>query len=567
MRKTALSASIAAIFISSPFSLVESHAASISLHFNCSVDYRPNPDSCGAPTGSFGTLTITDSITNPGNAVDLSWNLTPAAGMGTQVSRFLLNYESSVAPGALTFSVLGSPANYGANGWDTAVGEYGKFDIRIGFLSGALSGTGTLTAGSGGISAANFDATTDGGSPRLRALYRMNDGNGVYGAGPEPTPPAPPTPPTLVSSTTTDRVTVTESQVPNQDPILATRLTYTRADNSKVQTIIRNTLTATFTPWVRATTTTPITVDTYSDNSVVSTEGNSVVTEERYNLLTAVGVETDTFSGRVDQDEKLGLVNRSLDRSLNMDAFRRDGICLNNQTLDCNNGFRLFVNGGVSNANINDGYSANSKTYGIGTDYGVASNWRVGAQVNQVTTKMSGVDSLTQQGKVHYGLFSVYSLQGFMLVNNFGYAQNDVNSNRNIEGIFENAHSVNGRSTWLQNRLYTSNIVGVKPFVGYTFGRTERNAYTESGSILSARTVDAVRESINYAEAGLRVTQMFGKISLNGEATLASDSFKTIEVNANYAILKDVGVSVGAVRQVGNGIGGNTLSLRAVARF
>jgi hypothetical protein len=165
------------------------NAASVTLTFGCSVSYATDPDSCGAPTGSFGTLTITDSTTNVGNAVDLAWNLTPGSGMGTKLSLFLLNYQSNSPPAAtLSFSTPGSVANFSADGWDTGVPQYGQFDIRIGFAdpNNPLSGVGTLTTIAGGLSALNFLAATSAGSPPLLALYKTFDGNGVYGAVPLP---------------------------------------------------------------------------------------------------------------------------------------------------------------------------------------------------------------------------------------------------------------------------------------------------------------------------------------------------------------------------------------------
>jgi hypothetical protein len=164
------------------------NAASVTLTFGCSVSYATDPDSCGAPTGSFGTLTITDSTTNVGNAVDLAWNLTPGSGMGTKPSLFLLNYQSNSTPAGLSFSTTNSVASFTSNGWDSGVAQYGQFDIRIGFAdpNNLLSGVGTLTATSGGLSALDFLAATSAGSPPLLALYKTFDGNGVYGAVPLP---------------------------------------------------------------------------------------------------------------------------------------------------------------------------------------------------------------------------------------------------------------------------------------------------------------------------------------------------------------------------------------------
>jgi hypothetical protein len=159
------------------------HAAAVTFNFGCSVIYSATPDACTG-AGSFGSLTISDSTTNPGNAVDLVWNLTPGTGAG--LNRILLNYEAPSAPSGLSFSVAGSVADYIANQWDTNVGEYGKFDMRIGFGAGSLAGMGTLTASSGGLSAAFFEASTAGGEPRLQALYRTSQGDGIYGAIPAP---------------------------------------------------------------------------------------------------------------------------------------------------------------------------------------------------------------------------------------------------------------------------------------------------------------------------------------------------------------------------------------------
>jgi hypothetical protein len=165
------------------------HAAAVTFSFGCTVSMATTPDSCAGPSGPFGSLTISDSATNPGSAVDLAWSLTPAAGAGMTLSRFLLNYVP--VPGApllsfLSFSTPGSTATYFPDGLDMGIGEYGKFDLTIGLDRGPLTGSGTLTAGSGGLSALAFDATTDEGAPPLLALYRMNDGTGVYGAIPVP---------------------------------------------------------------------------------------------------------------------------------------------------------------------------------------------------------------------------------------------------------------------------------------------------------------------------------------------------------------------------------------------
>jgi hypothetical protein len=158
------------------------HAAAVTFNFSCSVIYSATPDACTG-AGSFGALTITDSVATPG-AVDLAWTMTPGTGGG--VERILLNYNSPTAPAGLAFSFPGSVVNFNFDMWDSNVGEYGKFDMRIGLGTGTLSGMGTLTASSGALSAALFEATTAAGAPPLQALYRTSTGDGIYGAIPAP---------------------------------------------------------------------------------------------------------------------------------------------------------------------------------------------------------------------------------------------------------------------------------------------------------------------------------------------------------------------------------------------
>jgi hypothetical protein len=352
-------------------------------------------------------------------------------------------------------------------------------------------------------------------------------------------------------------------------PVITGSITHhTASEASGVQTIARQTTTAVTTPWLRTTTTTPVTVATYSDGSTTTTTGSAVVSEELFNKVD-LSESNDSLSGRIDQHDNLAQLNRGLNRGLNVNAFRRDAVCADTKKAsdECRESVRVFANGSLATSGMSNGYSADTKLYGLGFDFAVTSNWRLGAQVNRVSTKMAGVDSLTQQNKDHYGVYSIYNISGFTVVNNFGYASDAINSNRNIEGVFENSHSVNGRSKWVQNRIYSPNLLGMNPFVGYSWGRAERNAYVENGSIQSARAVDAVKGSTSFSEAGVRFGHSFGKLSLAGEASVASDGFKVVDAAVSYSVNQNSILSVGASRQVGNDIGTNVVSVRGLVRF
>jgi len=167
------------------------HAASITFSFGCNLDVTTDPDRCTG-AGDYGFLTISDSATAPGKAVDLTWDFSPIDPNSGSLDRILLNYGSALAPVGLSFSRPGSVADYGLDSWVSNVGEYGKFDMRIGFTAAyqPLSGSGTLTTSSGGLSTLDFVALTPGGSPALYAAYMTFTGTSYHGASgytvPEP---------------------------------------------------------------------------------------------------------------------------------------------------------------------------------------------------------------------------------------------------------------------------------------------------------------------------------------------------------------------------------------------
>jgi hypothetical protein len=167
------------------------YAASITFEFGCNLDVTTDPDRCTG-AGNYGFLTISDSTAAPGKAVNLTWDFSPIDPNSVSLDRILLNYGSASAPVGLSFSRPGSVADYGLDSWASNLGEYGKFDMRIGFTDDyqPLSGSGTLSVSSGGLSALDFVALTPGGSPALYAAYMAFTGTSYHGTSrysvPEP---------------------------------------------------------------------------------------------------------------------------------------------------------------------------------------------------------------------------------------------------------------------------------------------------------------------------------------------------------------------------------------------
>ena len=439
---------------------------------------------------------------------------------------FLVN---NVAPGDIVnfqYAYIFGPNAFGAANYAITGGAGGG-------TAGSVPGGGTLTD----VGSATDAATTGGGSS-----------------------------PTVVS-TATSTIAVSDTRTVNTSlpVIIASLAHHTPGETATVQTVARETTTNTTTPYDRTVITRVRTTTTWSDGTTTYTDAapTSVVTVEN-NVDTAV--VNDSFSGRIDQQAKLATLNAGINRSLNMDPFRMDVY----KSADGEKS--AFLRGGRQTTGMGDGYGAASNMYNIGGDVKVEPNWRVGAQYSQFNTTITGTDSTTTQGKVAGGLYSIYTFDdGHILSTNLGYARNNIATNRSVGGEFNNAYTTNGTDTWVSNRLYVPTLpvesAEVRPYVGYTFGTSRRNGYTESGDVQSARTVAGVINSINYAEAGVRVAKAIDEFTVSGDVSSASNGYRNTEVGVAFSPARDQSIGVYASRQQKDDIATNNWFIRGMMRF
>ena len=439
---------------------------------------------------------------------------------------FLVN---NVAPGDIVnfrYAYIFGPNAFGAANYAITGGAGGG-------TAGTVPGGGTLTD----VGSATDAATTGGGSS-----------------------------PTVVS-TATSTIAVSDTRTINTSlPVIVASLAHhTPGETATVQTVARETTTNTTTPYDRTVITRVRTTSTWSDGTTTYTDAapTSVVTVEN-NVDTAV--VNDSFSGRIDQQAKLATLNAGINRSLNMDPFRMDVY----QSEDGQK--NAFLRGGRQTTGMGDGYGAASNMYNIGGDVKVEPNWRVGAQYSQFNTTITGTDSTTTQGKVAGGLYSIYTFDdGHILSTNLGYARNNIATNRSVGGEFNNAYTTNGTDTWVSNRLYVPTLpvesAEVRPYVGYTFGTSRRNGYTESGDIQSARTVDGVINSTNYAEAGVRVAKAVDEFTVSGDVSRTNNGYRNTEIGVAFSPARDQSIGVYASRQQKDDIATNNWFIRGMMRF
>jgi hypothetical protein len=364
-----------------------------------------------------------------------------------------------------------------------------------------------------------------------------------------------------ITGTSTAVITVSDTTAVNTGlPVItASVANHNASEAAGRQTIARETTTNVTTPYTRSVVTLVRTTNTWSDSTVTTTDGATTTTNTLINDVQTT-VANDSFSGRIDQMNYLTNLNKHLDRGLNMDAFRNDGVTVDDVT--------MYVNAIRGESSLDDGYRANSNTFGLGVEKAIEPNWRLGAQYNQVRTKMAGTDSDTAQDKKHAGLFSVYTLDNDVkIVNNLGYAENNIKSNRTVENVFNNSHSTAGDNVWLNNKIYAPETDGFRPYLGLTVGRSTTNGYQEAGSIQSQRTVGKQSNDYTFGEAGVRYEKNFDDVRLTGDLSRTTEGVASGSVTLGYSPTKNGTVALTASTQQSNNMTTNAVSLRGIIKF
>jgi hypothetical protein len=362
---------------------------------------------------------------------------------------------------------------------------------------------------------------------------------------------------TTLDSTAVTRPSVSSSSVQSSTlPVVSVTLTeHNASENKGVQKIARHHATTTTTPMVRTVVTTPVTTATNSNGTETTSNGTPVITYELWNDVGITHVYDNLF-GRVDQLEVLDGIN--------------DGIngLLNHEPTAGKQRLRVFENNRFVQSYNADGYKADSKIFGGGFEFDVTKGWTLGFQYNRVNINLNGVDSRTQQNKDHFGVFSELRGNTFTLNTNAAIANSNYKYNRTVEGIFNNEGSTTGSEWWISNRLYWHLNKSVKPFIGYTVQNVRRNAYNETGSIQSARSVETHNQTTHIGEVGLKLETRFGgkKNNLFGvsvEGSYGTDSSYDVTASVDYKEMLFIEGSHG----VNNGVTNNSVAAKVKFRF
>lgn len=529
--------------------------AASSVYFAKFID----PDSQGMP----GDSSSTDNV----------------LGYGAIPSTNVAFSEATVSRYALGLYSAATNVTAGVNGWNTDAASYngtqypggalyGNSDDTIGlsFYWTNVSAGDILTAnyayifGPSAFSAASSAVTSGAGGgtpgtvPGGGTLVDVGSATDAATAGPS-TPSAP----TIVSTSTATVVLSNTDAINIALPVVTVSLAHhVASESSGAQTIARETTTTVTTPMTNTVSSLVRTTSVWSDSTTTTSDSTPTNTNTLWNDVSS-SVANASFSGRVDQYEQMAEINNGINRNLNSDAFRKD-------MLDTGK-YRAWVTGGGLRSSADNGYSARSDRFSMGAEKDITENWILGGQYNRINTSLNGSDSSTKQGKDHFGAYSIYTKNNWILKTDVAYADNSLKSNRNVEQVFFNASSTTGSDYWLSNRLYTPSLKGFRPYAGYTYGKSKRDGYQETGSIQSYRTVANVNETVDYSEIGVRYDKTISKLTLSGEVGTTSDNYTDVKATAAYDINNRSKVLLSAGRQTKSDLSTNTIGATVVLDF
>ena len=266
-------------------------------------------------------------------------------------------------------------------------------------------------------------------------------------------------------------VITTETVINTSLPILTAGITHhTASEADGVQTIDRETTTTVTTPYV---------TNTYTDGVLTS----SVAADSE--IVTTV-TNPGSFVGRIDQVATASDIVGSALRVV--DFTKVNGVLMDNKY---DNGM-----GGTTRGVVAGGTTV--KEGGI----------IVGAGVAKLTTAMTGNgDATDAETTAISGVIGKRTEQGDLTAR-VTHGMTDYTMSRTI-GDFANAGATKGTDTSVALRFEGNEraigVASVSPILGVTRGERTVDAYIETGSIQSARTVDAVSEMYTFATVGASI--------------------------------------------------------------
>ena len=480
------------------------------------------------------------------------------------------------------------------------LGKINGISTQYLLLGATNPGTGNYSTGSYGSTGwqvVNYDVTTAGtyklgfavfnqGDTALSPILNVNDGlgtvtqNGTLFGSVAPndptmptvddtpvTPPPSPTPVVTTETTTTTGTPTITTSIAYGATAVSVALANSRGDQTPKTLQVTQTKTETgVTPFTLTTVTqTPVTTTTVTktDDVVTDTESSTTVNETTNSVTGEEVVEiasNKNYSTRIDQYDYLSKANERINMWLDSDVLSRHNGLEN--TIQAKTGLLgdekdgyMYVIAEGQKTNQYDGYRLSTQRFGVGHEKNIKSNWLVGGQFNYVVANLTGDQSGGNLDKQHVGLYSLYNHEGWLLKSDLGLAYNTYRNHHTINELgLTNNGKTNGVDVWLNNRVYTPDLNGFRPFAGARVQNNQRSGLTEGGSELTVMSYAGQNSTNVIGEGGVRYDQkLFDKVNVTAEAGRTTNDITTMKLGASFSPEKNVlgGVTIGQQRQQG----------------
>jgi hypothetical protein len=265
----------------------------------------------------------------------------------------------------------------------------------------------------------------------------------------------------------------------------------------------------------------PFTTNTWSDGSTT------------VDYSAPINAETVAdYSTRIDQYQYMDKANQRFNLQLDSNVLDRftatkDGL-FPRATLGKDAFGYTYITADGQRTNTNsDGYYMTAQRFGFGHEKQINPAWVVGGQFNNITANLYGDQASGNLQKNSVAAYSLYNMRGWLFKTDLGISMND----------FKNAHTLNdiaelgplsaggktsGRDIWFNQRVYTPDVYGFRPYAGIRVENNQRNGLDEAGNSLIAMSYGAYSQTQTFGDFGVRYENNFGVKRLNVLAEVGS---------------------------------------------
>ena len=245
------------------------------------------------------------------------------------------------------------------------------------------------------------------------------------------------------------------------------------------------------------------------------------------------------ISARVDQYAMMDELSSGINRGFVSNPWRKGGA--KDKTGE------FFINGNYGYINM-EHYDAKTMGSGITGLFTIRPEWKVSLSFDRLHSTLDSEESDSVMNKTRIGIGSILELDNVILTTDLNYSRNDYEVNRRIY-TWENSSKADGSDIWIHQRAYVKLTDNIIPFVGGNIGRYSRDAITEEGYFLSARTMDKKQDTDKYAEGGIRLVGNFNNIDGYVQAGYTTDKWLTVDAGIAYNINENSSVGISGHRQ------------------